>query len=75
MRFPRRAAAPLPQPFTFECSCGNTQHSLDRSIPVGWSILRTVILCPDCTTSAVKRAGRRVSPRNRIGGVPKGARA
>jgi hypothetical protein len=75
MRFPRRAAAPLPQPFTFECPCGNTQHSLDSRIPVGWSILRAAILCPDCSASAIKRAARRVPPRGPVGGVPKGARA
>ena len=59
MRFPRRATAPLPQPYTFECGgCTATQHSLDSKIPVGWSILRTSILCDDCTASAVQRARR-----------------
>ena len=59
MRFPRRSAATAPRPYTFECgACGNTSHSLDNRIPVGWSILHTRILCTDCTTSAVQRARR-----------------
>ena len=59
MRFPRRATAPVNQPFTYECgACGATQHSLDRHIPLRWSILKTSILCDDCTASAVQRARR-----------------
>lgn len=59
MRFPRHATAPMYQPYTFECAgCTATQNSLDNRIPVGWSILRTQILCDDCTASAIKRARR-----------------
>jgi hypothetical protein len=64
MRFPRHAAAPTPQPATYECAgCTITHYGLQNQIPVGWSILRGIVLCADCTSSDSLRARRRALPR------------
>ena len=59
MRFPRRAAASAPQPVTYECTgCIITHYGLANQLPIGWSILRGTVLCPDCTASSAHRARR-----------------